>query len=112
MGKSTLFNVLTKVGVPAENFPFCECAHTFILSYTMQRAPPATTQLIFELHCNTSSSSSSASNQPSSSSGTIEPNNARVHVPDERFNWLCSIYKPKSQVPAFLDVVDIAGRRG
>ncbi len=23
MGKSTLFNVLTKMGVPAENFPFC-----------------------------------------------------------------------------------------
>ncbi len=23
VGKSTLFNVLTKVGVPASNFPFC-----------------------------------------------------------------------------------------
>jgi hypothetical protein len=23
VGKSTLFNVLTKMGVPAENFPFC-----------------------------------------------------------------------------------------
>ena len=49
MGKSTLFNVLTKVGVPAENFPFC----------------------------------------------TIDPNFARVHVPDERYNWLCSQFKPK-----------------
>ncbi|KAG2454567.1 hypothetical protein HYH02_000412 [Chlamydomonas schloesseri] len=63
VGKSTLFNLLTKVGVPAENFPFC----------------------------------------------TIDPNTARVNVPDDRFNWLCSIYKPKSSVPAFLDVVDIAG---
>lgn len=34
---------------------------------------------------------------------------ARVNVPDERFNWLCDLYKPKSQVPAFLDVCDIAG---
>ncbi|GLI64458.1 hypothetical protein VaNZ11_007730 [Volvox africanus] len=63
VGKSTLFNLLTKVGVPAENFPFC----------------------------------------------TIDPNSARVNVPDDRFNWLCSLYKPKSAVSAFLDVVDIAG---
>ncbi|DBA99224.1 hypothetical protein WJX82_008597 [Trebouxia sp. C0006] len=63
VGKSTLFNTLGKVSIPAENFPFC----------------------------------------------TIEPNNARVHVPDERFKWLCSTYKPKSEVPAFLDIVDIAG---
>ncbi|KAL3696669.1 hypothetical protein R1sor_010745 [Riccia sorocarpa] len=38
VGKSTLFNTLTKLSIPAENFPFC----------------------------------------------TIEPNEARVHVPDER----------------------------
>lgn len=63
VGKSTLFNTLGKVSIPAENFPFC----------------------------------------------TIEPNNARVHVPDERFKWLCSTYSPKSEVPAFLDIVDIAG---
>lgn len=63
VGKSTLFNLLTKCSVPAENFPFC----------------------------------------------TIDPSFARVHVPDQRFNWLCDLYKPKSQVPAFLDVVDIAG---
>lgn len=63
VGKSTLFNVLTKLAIPAENFPFC----------------------------------------------TIEPNQARVNVPDERFNWLCDVYKPKSSVPAFLDICDIAG---
>lgn len=40
---------------------------------------------------------------------TIDPNSARVNVPDDRFNWLCSIYKPKSEIPAFLEVVDIAG---
>jgi obg-like ATPase 1 len=34
---------------------------------------------------------------------------ARVNVPDERFNWLCSLFKPKSEVPAFLELVDIAG---
>lgn len=42
VGKSTLFNTLTKLSIPAENFPFC----------------------------------------------TIDPNNARVHVPDPRFDWL------------------------
>lgn len=63
VGKSTLFNTLTKLTIPAENFPFC----------------------------------------------TIEPNNARVHVPDPRFDWLCQTYKPKSEIAAFLDVVDIAG---
>ena len=34
---------------------------------------------------------------------------ARVNVPDDRFRWLADLYKPKSSVPAFLDVVDIAG---
>lgn len=52
VGKSTLFNTLTKLSIPAENFPFC----------------------------------------------TIEPNEARVNVPDERFDWLCQLYKPKSEV--------------
>jgi len=63
VGKSTLFNLLTKLSIPAENFPFC----------------------------------------------TIEPNHARINVPDERFTWLCDLYKPKSTVPAFLEVCDIAG---
>lgn len=52
VGKSTLFNTLTKLSIPAENFPFC----------------------------------------------TIEPNEARINVPDERFDWLCQLYKPKSEV--------------
>jgi hypothetical protein len=52
VGKSTLFNTLTKMAIPAENFPFC----------------------------------------------TIEPNEARVNVPDERFEWLCQLFKPKSEV--------------
>ena len=34
---------------------------------------------------------------------------ARVNVPDERYNWLVKQYKPKSMVSAFLEVVDIAG---
>jgi obg-like ATPase 1 len=40
---------------------------------------------------------------------TIDPNSARVNVPDDRFNWLVDVYKPKSAVPAFLEVTDIAG---
>lgn len=40
---------------------------------------------------------------------TINPEESRVIVPDERFDWLCEQYKPKSQVPAHLTVYDIAG---
>lgn len=63
VGKSTLFNVLTKLNVSAENYPFC----------------------------------------------TIEPNEARVSVPDERYDWLCDHWKPASKVPAVLQITDIAG---
>ncbi|KAJ9528563.1 hypothetical protein QJQ45_020462 [Haematococcus lacustris] len=63
VGKSTLFNTIAKLSIPAENFPFC----------------------------------------------TIEPNQARVNVPDERFKWLCDLYKPKSAVSAYLEIWDIAG---
>lgn len=40
---------------------------------------------------------------------TIDPNENRVPVPDERFDFLCKFHKPASKVPAFLNVVDIAG---
>uniref|UniRef100_A0A6G1SL33 Obg-like ATPase 1 n=1 Tax=Aceria tosichella TaxID=561515 RepID=A0A6G1SL33_9ACAR len=40
---------------------------------------------------------------------TIDPNESRVPVPDERFDYLCKYYKPASKVPAYLTVVDIAG---
>jgi len=63
VGKSTLFNVLTKLNVPAENYPFC----------------------------------------------TIEPNEARVNVPDSRYDFLCDFHKPLSKVPAALTITDIAG---
>lgn len=63
VGKSTTYNVLAKLHVPAENYPFC----------------------------------------------TVEPNIAKVAIPDERFDTLCKMWKPKSQVAATLSVVDIAG---
>jgi len=63
VGKSTLFNILTKLSVPASNFPFC----------------------------------------------TIDPNEARVAVPDERFEWLVDFFKPLSRVSAALQITDIAG---
>jgi len=40
---------------------------------------------------------------------TIDPNESRVPVPDERFEYLCEHHKPASKVPAFLNVTDIAG---
>ncbi len=63
IGKSSLFNLLSKLSVPAENYPFC----------------------------------------------TIDPSFAKVPVPDERFDKLVEIYKPKSVIPAVLTIHDIAG---
>ncbi|KAI0084116.1 P-loop containing nucleoside triphosphate hydrolase protein [Irpex rosettiformis] len=40
---------------------------------------------------------------------TINPEEARIPVPDERFEWLCEFYKPASRVPAALTCIDIAG---
>ncbi|KAI0394706.1 P-loop containing nucleoside triphosphate hydrolase protein [Xylariaceae sp. FL0594] len=40
---------------------------------------------------------------------TIDPEESRVIVPDERYDWLCEKYKPKSRVPAHLTIYDIAG---
>ncbi|KAF7375118.1 Obg-like ATPase 1 [Mycena sanguinolenta] len=40
---------------------------------------------------------------------TINPEEARIPVPDARFEWLCDLYKPVSRVPAFLTCIDIAG---
>ncbi|KAF2632201.1 GTP-binding protein-like protein YchF [Macroventuria anomochaeta] len=40
---------------------------------------------------------------------TIDPEEARVIVPDDRFDDLCKMYNPKSRVPADLTVYDIAG---
>lgn len=40
---------------------------------------------------------------------TIDPNESRVAVPDERFTYLCEYHKPASKVPAFLNITDIAG---
>lgn len=40
---------------------------------------------------------------------TIDPNESRVPVPDERFDFLCQHHKPASKVSAFLNVTDIAG---
>jgi len=40
---------------------------------------------------------------------TIDPNESRIAVPDERFDWLVQHHKPASKVPAYLNVTDIAG---
>ena len=32
-----------------------------------------------------------------------------MNIPDDRFKWLCDLFHPKSEVPAFLEIVDIAG---
>ena len=63
VGKSSTFNVLSNLSVPAENYPFC----------------------------------------------TIEPTEAKIYVPDRRFERLCEIYNPRSKVAASISIFDIAG---
>ena len=40
---------------------------------------------------------------------TIEPNIGVVAVPDERLDWLASIYHPAKYTPAIIEFLDIAG---
>ncbi|KAJ2784997.1 hypothetical protein H4R18_000811 [Coemansia javaensis] len=40
---------------------------------------------------------------------TIDPEESRVAVPDERLDWLNAQYKPGARIPAYLAVIDIAG---
>jgi len=40
---------------------------------------------------------------------TIEPNEARCAVPDDRYDYLCKLWNPPSMYPAYLQVTDIAG---
>ena len=42
-------------------------------------------------------------------SGKTEPNRALVNVPDERFDRLVEIFSPKSEKPADVEFVDLAG---
>ena len=63
VGKSSTYNVLSKLAVPAENYPFC----------------------------------------------TIDPNTAKINIPDKRYDKLIEMYAPKSRVPAQLAITDIAG---
>ncbi len=63
VGKSTLFNAITRAGAECANYPFC----------------------------------------------TIEPNVGVVMVPDERLDFLASLYAPEKYTPAVVEFVDIAG---
>jgi len=54
----------------------------------------------------TESSNAEAANYPFA---TIEPNIGRVPVSDERLEKLSNIAKSKKTIPAYLDVIDIAG---
>ena len=40
---------------------------------------------------------------------TIDPNESRCPVPDQRFQWLCDLWQPVSKIPAYLHITDIAG---
>ncbi len=63
VGKSTLFNSITKAGAESANYPFC----------------------------------------------TIEPNVGVVAVPDKKLDVLAEMFNSKRKVPAYIEIIDIAG---
>ena len=40
---------------------------------------------------------------------TIDPNESRCPVPDQRFDWLCDLWQSPSKICAYLMITDIAG---
>ncbi|MBQ1671706.1 MAG: 50S ribosome-binding GTPase, partial [Treponema sp.] len=40
---------------------------------------------------------------------TIDPNVGVVDLPDERLDFMASVFQPKKKIPAAVDFVDIAG---
>lgn len=90
VGKSTTFNVLCGMSVPAEAFPFC----------TIDVRPASGRRGVRVTRCAHSGACDPRVPQPTVS---------RVKVPDARFEVLCEKHQPVSKVPAFLTVVDIAG---
>jgi len=96
VGKSTLFNVLTKMGIPAENFPFCTIDPN---SVRFGYKPSMFSDRMYNSRYLIRFIGLKA----------VFLLQARVNIPDDRFKWLCELYKPKSQVPAFLEICDIAG---
>ncbi|KAI9610125.1 hypothetical protein H4Q26_007124 [Puccinia striiformis f. sp. tritici PST-130] len=101
VGKSSLFNVIAKCGRCAK----FSLSHPSIQSYLSPHSDltllPSNPSLPF-CHLDLGKSA----NFPYA---TIDPEEARVPVPDERFDWLCSVYKPTNKIPAFLTCIDIAG---
>lgn len=54
-------------------------------------------------------SKTSLSNAANFPYATIDPEEARILVPDPRHEWLCELYKPLSRISAYLTCIDIAG---
>lgn len=122
VGKSTLFNTLGKVSIPAENFPFCTiepnnvCGflpirlHCCIAKQCICTIQPIDLQVQATVRVTLCFTNVVRTRLFTCISQiNLHCTQARVHVPDQRFKWLCSTYSPKSEVPAFLDIVDIAG---
>ena len=84
VGKSSLFNLLCDMNAPAENL--CVAARRLDV-------PPFS--LAVRALC--------------SPFCTIDPNESRCAVPDDRYDWLCNLWKPPSEHPAYLQVTDILG---
>lgn len=72
VGKSSLFNTLTNSATAAENYPFCTIGNPQCVPFCLVNLDNYRAE--------------------------TDPSEARCAVPDERFDWLCDVYKPASKV--------------
>ena len=87
VGKSTLFNAITKAGAEAANYPFC----TIEPNVGVVTVPDERVTTLSRIYC------------------TIEPNVGVVTVPDERVTTLSRIYNSKRTIYTTIEFSDIAG---
>jgi obg-like ATPase 1 len=98
VGKSSFFNVLSDTG-PSSSVATHRSPYTSADLGKAANFPYATINPEGAFHIPPSFAS------PNSDS----PTEARIMVPDARFDWLVDLYKPASRVPAALTCIDIAG---
>jgi hypothetical protein len=117
VGKSSLFNLLCQQEAEAANYPFCASAPppasvSASASASVSLCMHAWHACIGAFHsttCPTVPIDLHPRPSPPPNPGTINPNESRCAVPDQRFDYLCELFKPPSKIPAFLHVTDIAG---
>ncbi len=110
VGKSTLFNSLTKAGAESANYPFCLRKNCIEKKWRVKNMklgivglPNVGKSTLFN---SLTKAGAESANYPFC---TIDPNVGVVAVPDERLKLLTDLYHSAKTTPAVIEFVDIAG---